>query len=220
MSPEGHDDPARGIFMYYPDLSVCTYFPFDTDCLIAVGWLEPEYPFTTGDVPGQLVESLHLRRRDSWQPVTFLGPHRCRFCPPLEYEDVSAGNFLRVEQGVHSAGNIFIPANDVVYVSPEGITHYIEEHGYRPPDEFIEAAIEAPLPSSPQYFELLEAAGLLASVRAASQRAALHSERGVLGLGAGRLQGERPGGAGASLRKMRGVAWQALTRVLKGSRGE
>ncbi len=39
----------------------------------------------------------------------------------------------------------------LVYVAPELIVHYIEAHGYRPPDEFIQAVLRCPPQDSPAF---------------------------------------------------------------------
>jgi hypothetical protein len=71
-----------------------------------------------------------------------MGFHCCEFCPPR-----SDGRFTRGHR------NVWIPADSVVYVAPELILHYIEAHGYRPPDEFITAVIACPEQGSETYRE-------------------------------------------------------------------
>jgi hypothetical protein len=38
-----------------------------------------------------------------------------------------------------SNGEIRVPGDDVIYAAPLLIVHYIEEHGYLPPAEFLKA---------------------------------------------------------------------------------
>ena len=40
--------------------------------------------------------------------------------------------------------NLLIPGKDVVYAAPAGIVHYINDHQYLPPREFIEAVDRCP----------------------------------------------------------------------------
>jgi hypothetical protein len=40
------------------------------------------------------------------------------------------------------------------------VYHYVSVHHYKPPDEFVRALREGPLPSSPEYFERLKQLGL------------------------------------------------------------
>ena len=42
-------------------------------------------------------------------------------------------------------------ARDLLFVAPEMVVHYIEEHGYSPPAEFVEAVLRAPLPDTEEY---------------------------------------------------------------------
>jgi hypothetical protein len=36
-------------------------------------------------------------------------------------------------------GEIWVPGDDVIYAAPVLIVHYIEEHGYLPPPQFLKA---------------------------------------------------------------------------------
>ena len=44
----------------------------------------------------------------------------------------------------------------VIYAAPDLIFHYVESHGYTPPDEFIVAMREGPRPPSAEYLSQLE----------------------------------------------------------------
>jgi hypothetical protein len=46
--------------------------------------------------------------------------------------------------------NLLVPAGDVIYAAPSLIIHYIEHHGYKPPDEFL-AALAALDPTGDGY---------------------------------------------------------------------
>jgi hypothetical protein len=44
---------------YFAALSPCSYFPFDAaDQSIAVGWLEPDHDYASGDIPESFVVRL------------------------------------------------------------------------------------------------------------------------------------------------------------------
>jgi len=125
--------------MHYPDLS--------HECQVdrgpyvrAVGWLSRDQEFPTATTSQEFLEALRRHLREPWQPVTAGGTHRCEFCPPLR-------------NGCYIGGsrNIWISGDGVVYVAPELVLHYIEVHGYRPPDAFITAVIDCPEQSSAQY---------------------------------------------------------------------
>jgi hypothetical protein len=55
------------------------------------------------------------------------------------------------------AAEIRVFAKDgVAYAAPTLVYHYVSVHHYKPPDEFVRALREGPLPSSPEYFERLK----------------------------------------------------------------
>ena len=55
----------------------------------------------------------------------------------------------------------------MAYAAPQGILHYIEAHGYQPPDKFLAAALYCPPMGSERYFEELHrvAVGLVGSAK-------------------------------------------------------
>ena len=131
---------------HFDDLAACTYF-HDPQLppLLAVGWLEPEHDFPTGDVSAEVLPRLIAIRRSEKMPWPrfYMGGVTC-WCG---------------DRGMFSKKNLFIPGNGVVFASPEGILHYIAAHSYRPPDSFIEAVLSAPDIESPEYGEALRAGG-------------------------------------------------------------
>ncbi len=125
---------------YYPDLSECTgYWP--SDRLLAVGWLEAEHPFETGQVDPSLVNRLQKFLRNPWQPKYSMGRHDCALCAKA-----------------NGSAQIFVAGTGGVYVAPL-ILHYIQKHHYFPPQEFQEAVMTSPLPNRPGYFQALRASG-------------------------------------------------------------
>jgi len=50
---------------------------------------------------------------------------------------------------------VIIPSTTCLYLAPELIVHYAEEHAYAPPAEFIEAVLACPEQSSDAYVALL-----------------------------------------------------------------
>jgi hypothetical protein len=74
------------------------------------------------------------------------GQHWCEFC---EIPDEIVGfveeweyRFAREQLGM-GTGEIHVSgADNIVYVAPSLIRHYVKAHNYRPPDEFV-LAVEA-----------------------------------------------------------------------------
>jgi len=134
---------------FYRDLDACDYiFGRDlseaaTSRLLAVGWLSASKDYVQGHVPQLERYRLETLLETAWQPVAFMGFHTCEFC-----------------QQADSIYNLFVPGREVVFISPEGILHYIDVHQYLPPREFLSAVIECPEMGSDAYFAaLIQAAG-------------------------------------------------------------
>jgi hypothetical protein len=138
--------------MFFADLTPYTYGystkPPQTHVL-NVGWLSHEHPFTTGDVSDSFVRTL---RRLISSPVvtpliTAMGFHECELCPPWLADEPRATWLLgnpppppgKVSGGMGN-GELWVPgANNLVYVAPVLVVHYIEVHRYLPPQVFTDA---------------------------------------------------------------------------------
>lgn len=101
----------------------------------AVGWLSSTQSFNQGWVPAEFSDRLDLicERWDDgvealgW-PVA-AGPYTCELC----------GDF-------HTAGIVGIPGEGVLFVAPEMIAHYVDEHGYLPPGRLRRGRALLPYP--------------------------------------------------------------------------
>lgn len=138
---------------YYPDLSVCGYVTSDLSsrCL-AVGWLEPDYEFTHGDVSVELFERLCRLLGNPWSFVTSAGIHRCGFC---RFSGGGNAAFKNNQFNGFGSGMLFVPKGSTIYISPTNIAHYIDAHGYCPPAEFQQAVMECPEMRSTAYMRAL-----------------------------------------------------------------
>lgn len=108
------------------------------DCeYIAVGWLGRYEPYPKGVVPDgflDLLKSLAFGTRTRQTR----GIHVCEHC---------SDGYVEIEQDsdVMTLGSaeIWIPANDKkVFAAPNLIIHYVRDHGYLPPPEFIHAVMK------------------------------------------------------------------------------
>ena len=143
---------------FYPDLGT------ETMCLSgegvrAVGWLHRDQVHPSGEVPLEFVRRLkefavrwRLSTKELWWGI-FRGGHVCEFC------DRAYGH-----------GNFGVLANNLLYTAPEMIVHYIEDHGYAPPREFIAAVLAAPLPGTQEDRNAGESFRLLKSKQRAEWR--------------------------------------------------
>lgn len=137
--------------MYFADLALCFYHSGPLDAyewqvpLRAVGWLEHPHEFSTGTAPKGLVAKINemaTQTNEVYSGVTFRGLHHCSHC-------VSAGLPSPPLSGSHV--NVFVPGASVVYAAPAAIVHYIEQHSYQPPTEFVEAVLHCPDCNSEAY---------------------------------------------------------------------
>lgn len=123
---------------YFPDLSRYAYLPpkpGETRELINIGWLDKDHPFPVGKVPPVLQGELH-RALESLCNRT-RGYHRCNLCGDREPVRVRH----RDREFVLGDAEIHIPAGGRVYVSPNLIIHYVDQHSYQPPAEFVDAVL-------------------------------------------------------------------------------
>jgi hypothetical protein len=130
---------------WYADLTECDYFrTWHSSLLRAVGWLEQGKEFTRGTVDPHVLSKLTNLHEDAWEFCHFCGYHRCDLCP-----NQRSGH-------KDSVNNMFIPGDGFLYVCPELILHYINDHQYSPPIEFCEAVLACPPMNSPAYLESVE----------------------------------------------------------------
>jgi hypothetical protein len=118
---------------HYEDLSPYEFWrrvwpqvpPDDADSMFSVGWLDSAHPFRSGRCPGDVLARL---RELALDPVRLTrGVHRCELC--ATGPSVASGN-----------GELEVRADDgAIYVAPALVVHYIEEHGYVPPDVVLAA---------------------------------------------------------------------------------
>lgn len=139
--------------MYYPDLSP---YPNEAEASVggyltlAVGWLAANQPYTRGDVPVDFLDRLWIFCCNA--VLYTLGYHKCPFCRVW-------GVFAQHGQERRRLGSAEIRVlgrDKLIYAAPDLIYHYIVGHRYRPPEEFIRAVLEGPLPGSLEYESVLK----------------------------------------------------------------
>ncbi|WLP95287.1 hypothetical protein [Psychrobacter sp. M13] len=146
--------------MYYPDLE--NYYMYDDNYsnMFNIGWLDKSYDFTKGEVSQNLVEKLRYltllaREQDMFHythPSGIVvhsglvrGPiFECPYCGEkigLFDENDQSDNPKGVQLGLNTMEIPSIDGN-FIYIFPTLLYHYITEHNYRPPNEFL-LALEA-----------------------------------------------------------------------------
>lgn len=118
------------ILPYFPELSEYEYhetlFPMRN-----VGWLSHAREFPRGETPAWVIEALIERAKHP--DVVTRGSHHCDFCAPADEPGSPAS---------HRSGNgeIWLCNQEGEwFAAPTLIVHYIKEHRYLPPAEFIDA---------------------------------------------------------------------------------
>ncbi|MGH9517360.1 MAG: 5'-methylthioadenosine/S-adenosylhomocysteine nucleosidase [Terriglobales bacterium] len=139
---------------YIPDLEPYTYDSAhrqkSNPKLLAVGWLDPRFPFTKGPVDPVILERLVRLKAN---PVNLMrGFHMCPFC---EYDGPKDSSTDPTRRG---NGEIRVPGeNGIVYAAPVLICHYIQAHEYSPPHEFIDAVRKSASSSEPTKIAIVAA---------------------------------------------------------------
>lgn len=126
---------------YFADGSTYSYLNTgEAGPLVNVGWLGAGHPYPTGLVSEGLVRVLARLCRKGVHRTR--GLHRCEFCvrpagsgrqPPTSSRDED-GEFIVGGAEIRVAG-----PSDVTFAAPDMIIHYVTDHGYKPPEEFLDA---------------------------------------------------------------------------------
>jgi hypothetical protein len=112
--------------------------------LLAVGWLGDNVP-AAGETPGKVLRRLfRAHQRQEWIVDGTSGWHDCELCSGNEawYPGGRVGPVVHwglIRRRVRGYGHFLVRWGQAVYMAPVLILHYIVDHGYRPPQDFIEA---------------------------------------------------------------------------------
>ncbi|QQS41384.1 MAG: hypothetical protein IPM63_00060 [Acidobacteriota bacterium] len=110
----------------------------------AIGWLDKKHRFRKGRTSLEFREKLRKFSESASSSTfslgwgVFFGHHTCELC-----EKFSSGL------------NFGVPAGEILYVAPEMVSHYVENHRYRPPKEFVKAVLDSPLPDTREYSDAI-----------------------------------------------------------------
>lgn len=124
---------------YFKDLSPYEFFPGQPHVL-NVGWLSRDYGFPRGPVSFAFVDE--LSRFTKLEALT-RGFHVCEFCkPPLDVIALDEG-YRDVWEYFRSGNGEFriVGSDGIAYAAPALLLHYISEHQYQPPQQFIDAVL-------------------------------------------------------------------------------
>lgn len=105
--------------------------------LYAVGWIEKK-GFPTGPVPEDCIQALFSAHADHIIPEGTRGIHTCMLCnistPEVRWHDKTLT--------LLGHGHYLVRKGEAVYMAPELVLHYILDHRYSPPREFVQAVVQ------------------------------------------------------------------------------
>jgi hypothetical protein len=100
-----------------------------------------------GSVPAEVVDALlHAYQRRALVSDGFAGWHDCELCPGPEawYPGGQVGPVIHWRgqaQRLFGHGHYLLRAGQTVYMAPALLLHYVLDHDYRPPAQFVEAVV-------------------------------------------------------------------------------
>lgn len=124
---------------------------------IKVGWLQEGQEFPTGSVNPSFIGRLWVLCTCSVNQTR--GFHACPFCRRSDPQTPVVVSRNKVTLKLGSAEIRVFSPDGKIYSSPNLIYHYVTEHHYQPPPDFIEAVLLGPIPPSPGYFNQLDELG-------------------------------------------------------------
>jgi len=140
---------------YFPDLTPYQYTGLDKGTGIPalnIGWLTKSKPYIIGETPAEFKQKLLAFCFFEHTVYNCLGYHTCQFCASPQAP-------IEVQRGQKVAylgnGEIRVIGVSAVYAAPTLVYHYVVAHGYKPPDEFIEAVLHGPPPDSDEHKALI-----------------------------------------------------------------
>lgn len=137
---------------YFPDLSPYAYGHDVHKDVVHVGWLDNIHPFPIGHVRRNLIEKIKAL---TTKPVRLSrGYHYCEICvEPLGLVKSFLSDQVKLidpqcswmqwMERRRGNGEIRVFCEGVTFAAPVLIAHYIEQHGYRPPPQFLKAIGQA-----------------------------------------------------------------------------
>lgn len=119
-----------------------------------VGWISALEKFPTA-IPSEEVLD-RIWAASTVRVAISRGIHECDHCRKYGRKPVFERHGLELALGT---SEIRVFSNQLTsFAAPDLLYHYVAVHHYRPPEMFIEALFEWPLPPADRYFERLEAA--------------------------------------------------------------
>jgi hypothetical protein len=116
---------------------------------LAIGFVTRKHPFQTGKVPPKFLQKL----------LPFCHPSKT-VCQMHRTQNSALGGEQIVveingEQITLGGAEIRIIGEEEIYAAPDLVYHYVSDHNYLPPDEFIQAVLKGPDSDSAEFRALI-----------------------------------------------------------------
>ena len=133
--------------MYFEDFTNYSFLYYENTKNI--GWLDKAYPYSKGKVSEEFIDKLWGYLGVSINRIR--GFRNCSLCTTT-YKGTSEATY-KGEVIMLGYAEIRVLSEDGKnsYAAPDLIYHYILEHEYKPPEEFIQAVLKGPKPGSTEY---------------------------------------------------------------------
>lgn len=135
--------------MYFKDMTQYRYRDHKEKAF-NIGWLSADKPMNTGEVPEAFIKKLWKYLRYPVQVCR--GFHTCELCSQSNL-DIPIVMYKHKKRKVGYYEIRVWGKDGNVYAAPSLIYHYVTEHGYKPPQEFIDAVMESEHPDSKEYYQ-------------------------------------------------------------------
>ena len=116
---------------------------------LAVGFLSRKHPFNQGATPPEFAKKL----------LAFCHPSKTVCHTHGKRKSPFDGDHIEVElDGLTftlGGAEIRILGEQEIYAAPDLIYHYVVDHRYQPPDEFVQAVLKGPGPNSAEFRALI-----------------------------------------------------------------
>jgi len=131
---------------------------FSGERVSSVGYLSREYEYPKGEVSAECFD--RLVKLVMVRLVQWFGYHSCDLDPCGSGQPQPKLYYQGQVIPDKCSTDILVPAENLVYVAPALILHYIRGHKYRPPSDFLEAAMGCAEPGSDEYINTINKVGV------------------------------------------------------------
>lgn len=132
---------------YYKDLTYYSLHHFEN--AQNIGWINEVNEHNKGSVPSEFIDNLWLYVKRPFNEIR--GNLNCCLCNGEKVHFPTLTDSVELSKLGLSEIRVISETGEQKYAAPSIMLHYISEHGYCPPEEFIKAVINGPKPGSSEY---------------------------------------------------------------------